>query len=241
MGIINEINFGEITSINGAKNRKAWNSAVEIDEIKEHRGKLTSISVESHISRINIYANKNETVLTRLHGEIYNEAAKPVIEIERKFGGEFLCVTALFSKNPIKTRFISSELTLDIYLPIDTKYDLIDINAAFSDILLPKGVCAKRLNLSTQSGNIRFTTGCPHIMAKTLSGNLTIHINAEKSSNVSLHTMSGNICLDLENAKDISIQPTTISGGIKMEPMLFPEGFLISGNLSTMSGDILVR
>lgn len=134
----------------------------------------------------------------------------------------------------------NGNLKLDIAIP-NKQYEVIKVESASADINLNEGVSAKCIEVETSSGDIITDATFAKTNISSMSGDVELYVNANEDISVEVSTMSGDISVQFNNINSIDLSTSTMSGDIRNKHSGSLEGYNANGDISTMSGDIVIK
>ena len=237
MIIINGKVYGKnVTIINGRiVNDEKADCKNNIDETKIVNGNVKDIFVQSGIANINIIPTEKDSIAAHLYGNCESSKSLPKLNIRESIQKSVM-IDIVFERSTMFTGFI----TLDIELPIKS-YDNITVSSNTADISIDKDIKCNSLQIKTMSGDAKVYTSCADITINIMSGDIDLDLDAKEVTSIKLKTMSGDIDLKLNNVTKVNLSTTTMSGDIKNKFDGIKDGFIVTTDISTMSGDIKIR
>ena len=131
-------------------------------------------------------------------------------------------------------------MKLDISIP-NNQYNLIKVESASANISLSECISAKRIELNTSSGDVITDATFVEANISTMSGDVELYINSNEDISMDISTMSGDISIQVDNIDSIDFSTSTMTGDIRNKHEGSLGGYNAKGELSTMSGDIIVK
>ncbi len=208
-------------------------------ELKEYDERKTEIAedveniiVDSTIADVNISVSDSSNIEVHFYGEakldndlnLDIEHKKDDVIIKLKYNGTS----------------VNENLKLDISIP-NNQYNLIKVESASANISLSECISAKRIELNTSSGDVITDATFVETNISTMSGDVELYINSNEDISMDISTMSGDISIQVDNIDSIDFSTSTMTGDIRNKHEGSLGGYNAKGELSTMSGDIIVK
>ena len=208
-------------------------------ELKEYDERKTEIAedveniiVDSTIADVNISVSDSSNIEVHFYGEakLDNDLN---LDIEHKKDDVII-------KLKYKGTSVNENLKLDISIP-NNQYNLIKVESVSANISLSECISAKRIELNTSSGDVITDATFVETNISTMSGDVELYINSNEDISMDISTMSGDISIQVDNIDSIDFSTSTMTGDIRNKHEGSLGGYNAKGELSTMSGDIIVK
>lgn len=140
----------------------------------------------------------------------------------------------------LKGNTINSSLELHISIPAKM-FKMISAKSQNGDVVICEDVCTRKLKVKSENGNLEATGYFEELTAKTMNGNAEVVVNAKTNVELDVSSMNGNVSVELHNIAHCSLSTSSMNGSVRNRYNLSTNGYIATGELSTMNGNVKVR
>lgn len=201
---MSSFNFnGSFTVVNGQFNDSEPNR--QIDEIKSADFKnIESLIIVSNVANVNVYADSS---VERLEAHLHGMASKDV-KLHMETDGSTLRIEENSAVN-----FCIKELKLDIKVP-KKNLKSINLNSISGDLMIVDLSCDD-INVMSTSGNLEVAGYFSDMYINTISGDISMYVNAKGYFVGRIFSLSGDITLQLINVAFIVFHAKSLNGDVR--------------------------
>lgn len=225
--------YGSVRIVNGKIIPSDGNTGKEFDERKsEDATNIDKIFIESTSANVDVALSDTSEIQAHLYGHVNSDAQ---IELDVRKAYRQLRITV-----KKKSGFYCGTLKLDILVP-SKMFKEIMIKSISADITLNANVLTECLKVSTRSGDIETNATFDNAHLNTMSGDVDICVDAKRNVAINVSTMSGDVSAEFGNIRKVNLSADTMSGDIQNRHREKEMGYIADVNISSMSGDIMIR
>lgn len=228
MGIV--IN-GSVTINGRVMNLGNETNSCQIDETKTIEGAVKEFVINSSCIDVRFLPSDNENIVIKLKGKCSKNSSIPKLDVKKE-GGKL-------EINLVSSGMMIGSITLDIMIP-NKEYKSIFVKSQSANVYFGNKVKCETITFSTMSGNIDVDAECEFVDLNTLSGDINADIKASKNTSIKMKSMSGNIDLKLVNVSSATINHSTCVGRVSNMFCESANGYIVTANLITTSGNIKI-
>ncbi len=230
--IINEINIETNNyDYNYNANNKKTSKIQKFDEKKLIKyNDIEIITINSQMVDINVSATNFSDIYAHLYGEA---------EFNGNISFDFENVNhELIIKVNFNGNYYNGNLKLDVAIPKKI-FKIISTNSTSANITFSENILTNFLKVKSKSGNVQTNAIFTNATIATMSGDITLSINAKENIFININTISGDVSTTFNNIGYINLSTNSKSGVVTNHHKDIAE-YTANVAISTISGNIIV-